>query len=413
VFQTLRYRLLLSYLLVLASILVAFAIAVRVVFTHALSQRLTEKLTALGQGAASSLELDKGHLGFDDDFSMQSLIDRDQTLEWFDQQGRFVGRQGHYELSLPLIDKEAVQTQIGIPRMLVVTLPVISSDSGRLVGYVRISQSLEEFEETLRKLDLGLGGGVIAALLLSGLGGAILTRQAMQPIEQSFDRLKQFTADASHELRSPLMAIETNVDVALTFPDDNRSRGDTEKFEAIASATSQMTRLTEDLLFLARKDQLPNHYQEVLNLDELLGNLVRLYQPQAVKKNICLQISESKPLCLLGDAGQLKRLFTNLIVNALQYTPEGGRVEIKSRLVGKQIVASIEDTGVGIPSEQLERIFDRFWRADQSRSYESGGSGLGLAIAQAIAQSHGGSIQVTSKMGVGSCFTVSLNSKTP
>jgi two-component system, OmpR family, manganese sensing sensor histidine kinase len=409
-FQTLRHRLLLSYLLVLASILSVFAIAVRVVFTHALSQQMTEKLVALGQGAATSLELENGHLGFQNDFPVQSLIDRSQALEWFDPQGQSVGKQGRHRLTLPFVDKKTVQTQDGTPRIRGVMLPVISSDSGRLMGYVRASQSLEEFDETLGKLDWGLGGGIVIALLLSGAGGAILTRQAMQPIEQSFERLKQFTADASHELRNPLMAIETNVEVALTYPEDTRSKGDTEKFEAIASATSQMTHLTEDLLFLARTNNLPNHHREVFNLTNLLDDLVRIYQPQAEKTNIYLQTNESRPLYLSGDADQLNRLFTNLLVNALRYTPEGGRVEIERYLVGRQIVVSVKDTGLGIPSEHLERVFDRFWRAEESRAYQSGGSGLGLAIAQTIAQAHGGLIAVTSQVGVGSCFTVRFNS---
>jgi two-component system, OmpR family, manganese sensing sensor histidine kinase len=407
VFQTLRYRLLLSYLLVLASILSVFAIAVRIVFTHELNQQMTEKLVALGQVAATSLELENGHLGFQSDFPIQSLIDRDQALEWFDPQGQFVGKQGRYRLTLPFVIKKRGQTQSGMPRIRGVTLPVMSSDNNRLLGYVRASQSLEELDETLRKLDWGLGGGIIVALLLSGVGGAILTRQAMQPIEQSFDRLKQFTADASHELRNPLMAIEANVAVALTYPESNRSKRDAEKFEAIASATSQMTLLTEDLLFLARTNNLPNHHWEALYLADLLDDLVRLYQSQAEKKAICLEVNGDRPLSLLGDAEQLKRLFTNLIVNALQYTPEGGQVKIEHRRhAGKQIVVRVKDTGIGISPNQIERVFDRFWRAEQSRAYESGGSGLGLAIAQTIAQAHGGSISVTSQVGVGSCFTV-------
>ena len=412
-FQSLRYRLLLSYLLVLASILGVFAIAVRVVFAHALSQQLTEKLLALGQGAATSLELENGHLKVQSDFSNRSLIDHDQALEWFDPQGISVGHQGKYRLKLPSAGKKAVQTQKGTPQIRGVTLPVLGSDSGHLLGYVRASQSLEEIDETLRKLDLGLGGGVVVALLLSGVGGAILTRQAMEPIEKSFERLKQFTADASHELRSPLMAIEANVAVALTYPEGNRAGGDTEKFEAIASAVSQMTGLTEDLLLLARTDQVPKHQREFLNLTDLLDDLVKLYQPQAQTKDIALGVIGAQALSLSGDAGQLKRLFTNLIVNALQYTPEGGQVDIECHLVGKQIVVSVRDTGIGIPPEQLGRVFDRFWRAEQSRSYGSeglgsGGSGLGLAIAWAIATTHGGLITVTSQVGVGSCFNVRL-----
>jgi two-component system, OmpR family, manganese sensing sensor histidine kinase len=405
VFQTIRHRLLLSYLLVLASILGVFAIAVRVVFTYALSQQITEKLIALGQGTATSLELDKGYPDFQSDFPTQSLIDQDQGLEWFDQQGKSVGKQGHYRLMLPFTSKETVQTQAGTPRIRSVTLPVMGSDTGLLMGYVRVSQSLEEFDESLQKLDWGLGGGIVTALLLSSAGGAVLSRQVMQPIEQSFERLKQFTADASHELRSPLMAIETNVEVALTYPDQTRSKGDTEKFEAIASATSQMTRLTEDLLFLARTDNLPHHHREVLDLKDLLDELVQLYQPQAAKKSVGLQLNKSNSLLLSGDAGQLKQLFTNLIVNAVQYTSEGGQVNIERHQMGKQIIIRVKDTGVGMTPKELERVFDRFWRAEQSRSHESGGSGLGLAIAQAIAQAHDGWIEVTSQVGVGSCFT--------
>jgi signal transduction histidine kinase len=408
VFKAIRDRLLLSYLLVLASILSVFAIAVRVVFTHALSQQVTEKLAALGQGATANLELEDGQLKFERDFPTSSSIDRDRALEWFDAQGRSIGKQGRYTLTLPLAGQNAVQTQAGTPRIRGVTVRAIDSDSGRLLGYVRASQSLDEFDETLKKLDWGLGGGITIALLLSGVGGAILTRQAMQPIEQSFDRLKQFTADASHELRSPLMAIQANVEVALAYPEGIRSKGDTEKFEAIASATSQTIGLTEDLLFLARTDHFPDREWQVLNLADLLDDLVRLYQPQAERKNICLQASGSRALSLLGDADRLRRLFANLIANALHYTSSGGRVEIDRRLAGKQIVVRIEDTGIGMSSEQLERVFDRFWRAEESRSYQSGGSGLGLAIALAIAQNHQGTITVTSQIGVGSCFTVRL-----
>jgi two-component system, OmpR family, manganese sensing sensor histidine kinase len=412
VFRAIRDRLLLSYLLVLAAILSTFAISVRVVFTHTLSQQVTEKLAALGQGATANLEVEDGELKLESDDVAKSL-DRDRALEWFDTQGKSIGKQGRYTLTLPFTGHNEIQTQAGVPRIRGVTLRAIDSDSGRLMGYVRASQSLEEFDETLRKLDWGLGGGIAIALLLSGVGGAILTRQAMQPIEQSFDRLKQFTADASHELRSPLMAIETNVEVALTYPESNRSKGDTEKFEAIASAANQMTRLAEDLLFLARTDHFPDRQWQVLNLADLLDNLVRLYQPQAERKNICLPASGSKTLYLSGDASQLQRLFANLIVNALHYTPEGGRVEIDRSLVGKQIVVSVKDTGIGISSEQLELVFDRFWRAEQSRSYASGGAGLGLAIAQAIAQNHKGMITVTSQVGVGTCFTVRLPASSP
>ncbi|MHC5932351.1 sensor histidine kinase, partial [Nostoc sp.] len=203
---------------------------------------------------------------------------------------------------------------VGKNRIQSVTLPIINSDDKQFIGYVRASQSLEEFDETLNKLDLGLGGGIVVALIISGAGGVWLTRQAMQPIEESFERLKQFTADASHELRSPLMAIKSNAGVALKYPEGMR-KTDAEKFQAISSATNQMTRLTEDLLFLARHDNIPNYIKETVNLSSILNNLVQLYQPQAMAKEIHLKSQLTEKLYLLGDPNQITRLFSNLIQN--------------------------------------------------------------------------------------------------
>lgn len=416
VFQKIKYRLLLSYLVVFAFILVIFVSAVRVAFTRSLTRQLTEKLTALGQGVAANAELEDGHLEieFESGFLVQDLIARDQALQWFDTNGYLISQQGQRVLTLPFSDS-AMQTQKGKISIQGVTVPIISSDDGKLIGYVRVSQSLEELDETLNKLDLGLSGGIVIALLLSGVGGVVLTRQAMQPIEQSFQRLKQFTADASHELRSPLMVIKSNAQVALKYPEGMRST-DAEKFHAIASATNQMTRLTEDLLLLARTDQVSNRDWDAINLTSILDNLVQLYQPQAEAKQINLSSAKSpvstEPLYLMGDSVQLTRMFTNLIDNALHYTPLGGVVEVKTSRVGSHIYINVQDTGVGIAPEYIEHVFERFWRADQSRSYWAGGSGLGLAIAQAIAQNHGGAITVTSQVEVGSCFTVRLPAST-
>jgi two-component system, OmpR family, manganese sensing sensor histidine kinase len=385
VFKALRYRLLLSYLLVFASILGVFAIAVRVIFTRSLTHQLTAQLTAMGQGAAANAEFDNGKFRVGEDFSASELIARGQALQWFDPQGRLIAQQGKAVLSLSLSTREIVQIQESKPRIQGVTLPVLGNDDRRLMGYVRASQSLAEVDENLQKLDLGLGGGILMALILSGVGGIWLTRQAMQPIEDSFQRLKQFTADASHELRSPLMAIRTNVSVALKYPEGMRST-DAEKFEAISSATTQMTRLSEDLLLLAQTDESPRKKGESVNLTAILEHIISLYEPQATAKQIYFKSELAATLFLLGDETQLIRLFTNLIINALRYTPDGGMVEVQARRTGQSLCIQVRDTGIGIDVENLERIFDRFWQADSSRSYGEEGAGLGLAIAQAIAQ---------------------------
>lgn len=411
VFQKTQYYLLLSYLVVFASILGTFAIAVRVNFERSLSKQMNEKLMALGEGAAVNAEIHGGHLKIKNKVKSKDLIVRHQALQWFDAKGRLIAQQGETVLTSRILTNKTIQMETaGKVRIQGVTVPLISSDDKKLVGYVRASQSLEELDATQEKLDWGLSGGIIVALVLSGVGGIWLTRQAMQPIEESFQRLKQFTADASHELRSPLMAIKSNAAVALKYAEGMR-QGDKEKFSAIASASNQMSRLTEDLLFLARTDTVPSQNWEKVKLTEILTNLVQLYQPQAQAKQIDLRTNLTADLYLQGDAVQLMRLFTNLIENALHYTPNGGVVEIKAKRVGSQLSVKIEDTGVGIASEHLEQVFERFWRAEASRSYWNGGSGLGLAIAIAIAQNHGGTITVTSQLGIGSCFTVRLVAK--
>ncbi|MBW4552009.1 MAG: HAMP domain-containing histidine kinase [Aphanocapsa sp. GSE-SYN-MK-11-07L] len=408
-FQALRYRLLLSYLLVLASILSVFAIAVRVVFTQSLTQQLTAQLRLLGQGAAANAVFNQkqGRIIVGKGFSTPELIARERAIQWFDLQGHLITQQGKAVLALPLpaSTEDSVQIQASQPRVQGVTLPILDKNDRQPVGYVRVSKSLAEQDERLQRLDLGLGGGIFVALILSGVGGIWLTRQAMLPIEENFRRLKQFTADASHELRSPLMAIKTNVSVALKYPNGMRP-ADAEKFEAIASATTQMVCLTEDLLLLVRTDQTPGRDRETVNLASMLADLIQLYQSPAAVKQVELKSELSTPIDLLGDASQLNRLFTNLIINALDYTPPGGTVEIQASQVGQTIFVKVQDTGIGIAPENLERIFHRFWRGDQSRTYSQGGSGLGLAIAQAIAQSHNGQISVTSELGQGSCFTV-------
>lgn len=406
-FQRIRYRLLLSYLGASASLLGIFAIAVRFAFSHSLTEQITDKLTAIGKAAATNVEFEKGRLTIESDFRPQDLIAYHQALEWFDTQGNLISKQGKTVLTLPFLPNKIIQIQTDKVPIQAVTVPIIASDNGELVGYIRVSQSLEEFNETLQKLDWGLGGGIIITLVLSSIGGILLTRQAMQPIEESFARLKQFTADASHELRSPLMAIKINAELPLEYPEEIGPK-DAEKFQVIANATNQMTRLTEDLLMLARTDRVSNQYRDILNLTSILENLIQLYKPQAEAKQINFKIQLTPNLQLIGDSIQLTRLFTNLVENALHYTPSGGVVEIKTSRVSSHLYVNLQDTGVGIAPEYIDKVFERFWRADQSRSYWSGGSGLGLAIAQAIAKNHGGLISVTSQLGVGSCFTVRL-----
>jgi len=389
-------------------ILGVFAIAVRITFARSLRNELINKLTILAQAATTDLEIHDEYLKVESD---ERLTNNRQALQWFDSQGNLVGQQGNNVVTLPFNPHVLTQIQTTPQAIQAVTITIRNNNTGGLIGYVRASESMHDLQGTLRRLDWGLEGGVMLALILSSIGGIWLTRQAMQPIEQSFWKLQQFTADASHELRSPLMVIKSNAAVALKYPEGIRE-SDAEKFRAIASAINQMSALTEDLLMLARTDQTSLQKQDSVSLTKILEQLVQLYKTQAEAQQLYLKAELLPELSVLGDADQLTRLFINLIDNALRYTPENGTVNIQTSRTGNTLIIHIQDTGVGIAPDQLAHIFDRFWRADRSRAYWSSGFGLGLAIAQGIAQKHGGMITVSSQLGVGSCFSVQLPTST-
>ncbi|MEW6492082.1 MAG: HAMP domain-containing sensor histidine kinase, partial [Cyanobacteriota bacterium] len=221
---------------------------------------------------------------------------------------------------------------------------------------------------------------------------------------------KQFTADASHELRGPLSVIQASVEVMRNHPERIHPK-DTKKLASIASATTQMSRLAQDLLFLARAEvevATPTREWKPISLNKLVQNLVESFEPIAQDKKIALTYQSMATVSVMGDETQVTRLISNLLENALQYTPCEGQIVLTLTKHNRSAFVSLKDTGIGIEREQLPYVFDRFWRADKARSRREGGTGLGLAIAQTIAQRHGGKIMVTSQVGVGSCFQVRL-----
>jgi two-component system, OmpR family, manganese sensing sensor histidine kinase len=406
-FKKIRTRLLINNILVFALVMAGSAIAVRLVFVRNLQQQMANQLTTLGQGVVAEAELDKGRLKVEEDYLAQPFINREQSFEWFDSQGNLVENVGEH-FPKTLLDRSSLgKVAVHDHLLQSITLSLLGTDDQQPIGYVRVSQTLEKFDETVLQLDVGLGVGVIVATIFSSAGIVWLNRQAMQPIEESFQRLKQFTADASHEFRSPLMAISSNVEVALKYPEGMRDE-DREAMVAVLSATEQMSRLTEDLLLLARADRASEIKLAPIDVSEMLNNLVQLYRPQAGMKQIDMIANVESALSTKGDCAALMRAFTNLLQNAIRYTPLGGRVNIDAGRRGHQIQVVIKDTGAGIAAANLEKIFERFWRTDQARNYDNGGSGLGLPITQTIIESHGGTIEVTSKLGAGSCFTISL-----
>ncbi len=424
-FQGLRWRLLLSYLIVMAAILAVFSVQVYVFVSRRLYAQIDAELQTLAQSAALSLPeiTEKGtpYLDQVDKVPWRDIFNRDQhSLEWFTSDGKLMARKGAITLHLPpkLKGQNILVRVVQEQKSFQVRAFTISNYSDAdttlrkpvLVGYIRASQSIAPVEKAQERLLWGLGIGGTIALGLVGIGGLWLTEYSLKPVEQSFLRLKQFTADASHELRTPLTVIKTSVDVMMNHPERVHPK-DAKKIAAISSATAQMNRLVEDLLFLARTDtSVPTARREWTRvaLDAVLKDLVDFLEPSAQAKEIKLVSKGIVPMTLVGDAMQLARLFSNLLRNAVIYTPPGGTVTLSVNHNNQGTIVSVEDTGIGIPKEQIPFIFNRFYRVDKSRTRRQGGLGLGLAIAQSIAQLHKGKITIQSQVGIGSCFRVHL-----
>ena len=318
-------------------------------FEYNIYQQLDSQLLTLANAAAHSLSAVKAEHSaihskvspiFDNDGDLdipwKDLRKSEQSVEWFNAEHQLIGKvgkqlpEGELVLKLQAFQQGKIRTFI-IP----VYQSISSANRQQIQGYVRVGESIQAVETELGRLRWGLGLGGIVALLLTSVGGLWLTQQSLKPIEQSFqqlnqlnEQLKQFTADASHELRNPLTVVKTSIQVMLTHP-ERIHPADVEKLDALVSATNQMTRLVEDLLMLARtntKDGIPAHEWIFVHLDELLEDLVDYFSPQAQVKGVSLKTDFAVEVLVEGDAARLRRLFSNLLENALHYTPSGGTV---------------------------------------------------------------------------------------
>ena len=271
--------------------------------------------------------------------------------------------------------------------------------------WLRISEGLEPMQERLQQLDYALAAAVLLALLLSGLSAWWLTRRAVAPLERSLLRLRQFSLDASHELRGPLAALSAHAEMGL-LESETKGEGQWRRFAAIASATTQMEQLVDDLLLLARQDEERLDPPVPVDLALLLEDQLALHRDGIRLRGLGLEVELAGNLLVQGHPPQLQRLFRNLLDNPLRYNRQGGRISVRAERRGNLVRVAVADSGLGLAPAQLPQVFDRFWRASEDRT--DGGSGLGLAIASRICRAHGGRIQLSREVGQGSCFVVDL-----
>lgn len=254
-----------------------------------------------------------------------------------------------------------------------------------------------------------LVGLILADILLSIISYMIslyIATTSIAPIIQAYEKQKKFTEDASHELRTPLTVMKTNMEVLKS--DKNSKIKDVEKWVGyIDDEVVRMTELVNDLLSLSRLDNEEKKVEiEDLNLTEELYKTCEVYKKYIEGKGLTLKSDIDKNVIFTCNPGRIKQLINILLDNAIKYNKENGIVEIVLKKNDYTFTLSIKDTGVGIKKEEIPNVFDRFFRADSSRSTQ--GTGLGLAIAYGIVKSHYGTIKVNSELGKGSEFIITF-----
>lgn len=454
--RTIRVRLTLWYAGILLLMLGLFAGGIYFTMRRTLSDNLndtlenraflTEELLVFDSAGMPGLTLTNDARDPNRGESFQRLLDT---------QGRTL-----FDNSAPFgdvtIDESAVATAVsggrhtgtsstGDDKARVLTVPV--QYQGSVVGVLQVGESTEDLDSTLNSLLIVFAVSLPAVFVLSTVVGYWLASRALAPIDKitraadeiserdlnrrldldlpndevgrlarTFDRMigrldaafrrqRQFTADASHELRTPLAAIRGQVEVLSRRP---KEIGTYERVvDTIGDQADRMTRLVGGLLMLARgdADALPVEHEPVL-IPEIVESVADQMRPAAELKGLFLRVDGEGVPEVIGDDDLLVQLLLNLVDNAIKYTERGG-VTMAWRADAQMVQLEVIDTGVGIPVDHQDRVFERFYRVDVARSRANGGAGLGLAICKWIAEEHGGSIAIQSGDG-GSTFKVSL-----
>jgi signal transduction histidine kinase len=284
-------------------------------------------------------------------------------------------------------------------------------------GYLQVSRSLQDIENNLRELRWVLVLSLPIAWALILVASWLLAGLAMKPVYRSYQHIQQFTADAAHELRTPLAATQATIEAALFQPKPTWQQVE-ESLSIVQRQNQRLIQLVSDLLLLSQidlsayggKKKILHQGWEACCLNNIIADLDEELAAMAIASNIQLQtvISVNQSLWVWGNSDQLYRLITNLITNAVKYTPAEGQVTVFLRQRNRMAIVQVQDTGIGIAPKAQRRIFDRFYRIYDNRTRHKGGAGLGLAIVKSIATLHRGRLSVQSKLGKGSTFTLEL-----
>jgi heavy metal sensor kinase len=379
----------------------------------------------------------------------------DALLQLLDPQGRLRSRAPRAALPLSptarenaargLVTIETIVPAPGEPLRLL-TMPV--TRAGRVVDLLQVAMPLRRTQQTLARFVDTLLVLVPLGAVLAAAGGWGLARRALRPVdhmsqsarrisaedlsrrlerrgtgdeidrladtlnqmlgrlEAAFGEMQRFAADAAHELRTPLTALRGGIEVAL------RTERPPEEYRRVLISSledvDQLIRLAEDLLLLSRSTAGLTTALAPVDLEALVLEALEAGVRLAKGRGVTVRLGPITPAVARGDVAALRRALLNLVDNAIKYTPAGGSIELSLGAVMGTAALAVQDTGIGIDPADAPRVFEPFVRLDAARSRDTGGSGLGLAIARSIVTAHGGSLEVESRLGAGSRFTIRL-----
>lgn len=442
-----RQRLALWYTVLTAILLILFATGFYFYVRNTLIERIDDTLHHITEIVENSLVIDNVSISegkykvnleasFPQNINTKYGVDDDHIdLEWFSPNGQLLWSNLTEQLPIPLHFNYLGETVSISPDFLLRQVTTRIEIGRYVLGYLRVSHPWFEVTKPIRQLIFDLILGISLMIISAAAIGWFLSGIAIKPVRDSYQSLKQFTADASHELRNPIATIGLNISMLLSYPEYNWEV-QKKQLLILERLTQRLGNLVNDLLFLARADSgiIKSNFQ-IVPLDALLIEVIEEQRIIAQQKKIDLSINietpksfnlsqeithqEDNTFVVNGDWNQLARVFTNLISNALNYTKannQKSQVNINLNLIKKYhkhyLQIDIKDNGIGIRKEDLSHIFNRFYRIDNSRSKQDQilpvGTGLGLAISQAIIANHQGEINVKSIINEGSTFTVIL-----
>ena len=463
-FKSIRSRLTAWYVTLLAIILILFSVLLNYFLAKRLHESVDNSLTVSATVVATSATMRLGNSPLPglnqlfEQFMNQGNLNKFYRI--YDGSGNVGSRSKNISASqFPLSQRayaDALEgknsyetfTVGGQQPIRVITMPILFE--GKLINLVQVGTSLEAVQETLRNLKIFLFTAVPSVLILAALFARFMARRALKPIsriidtareigqgqelskripvlkikdelgqlaltfnemmnrlENSFAQMRQFSSDASHELRTPLTVLKGQNELILS-----KQRKPEEYQEVISSNLEEinyMSKVLEDLFVLSKSDenQVNLDYKPV-DLRALVEEVCKHAEILAEEKNIKIIIAFLEPIEIKGDEVRLRQMVWNVLQNGIKYTQQGGELKISLQNEGDFALLTIQDTGIGIPEEDLPLIFNRFYRVDKARTRDEGGSGLGLSICRQIAEAHKGKIEVESKLGVGTRFKIRL-----